>query len=80
MTGGKCCGICKLVGLLVGIGALNWGLIAVANFNLVERLLGDMTMPAKIVYGVIGLAGLVKLVSLVKACPCAGGTCGSAKS
>ncbi len=80
MAGGKCCGICKLVGLLVGIGALNWGLIAVANVNLVERLLGDMTMPAKIVYGVIGLAGLIKLVSLVKACPCTGGTCGSGKS
>ena len=70
MTGGKSCGVCKVVGLLVGIGALNWGLVGVFGVDLVARLLGDMTTPARVVYGLIGLAGALKLVSLVKCCPC----------
>lgn len=79
MSGGKCCGVCKIVGLLVGIGALNWGLVGVFGIDLVERLLGMMTMPARIVYGIIGLAGLMKLISLVKACPCCKTECDSKK-
>ena len=75
MTGGKGCGICKLVGLLVGIGALNWGLVGIFQVDLVAKLLGDMTTPARIVYGVIGVAGLLKLISLVKCCPCSSGSC-----
>lgn len=76
MTGGKgCCGICKIVGLLVGIGALNWGLVAIFQLDLVAKLLGDMTTAAKVVYTLIGIAGLIKLVSLVKACPCCSGKC-----
>ena len=67
-----CCPVCKLVCLLVLIGALNWGLYGVFNLDLVARLLGDMTMASKVVYGLIGVAGLLTLVSLVKCCPCAG--------
>ena len=70
MSGGKCCTVCKIVGLLVGIGALNWGLVGIFQVDLVARLLGDMTGPARVVYGALGVAGLLKLVSLVKACPC----------
>ena len=70
MTGGKDCGVCKVVGLLVGIGALNWGLVALFHLDLVARLLGPMTRPAKAVYILIGIAGLLKLISLAKCCPC----------
>lgn len=66
----KKCPICKLAVLLAGIGALNWGLVALFNFNLVATLLGDMTTAAKVVYIVVGVAGLLLLVSLVKPCPC----------
>ena len=79
MTGGKSCGVCKLVGLLVGLGALNWGLVAFFHLNLVERLLGDMTTGAKVVYGLIGLAGVLKLISLVKCCPCNKDSCCESK-
>ena len=79
MTGGNCA-VCKLVGLLVGIGALNWGLFALFGLDLVAKALGPMTPVAKVAYGLIGLAGLIKLVSLVKACPCCStGSCGSKK-
>lgn len=81
MNTGKPCIGCKIVGLLVGIGALNWGLVGIFHMNLVEKALG-MSPAAKIVYGLIGLAGAIKLVSLVVPCPCckpagAGGSCSS---
>lgn len=74
MTGAKC-GVCKVIGVLAGLGALNWGLYGVFNLDLVARLLGEMTMASKVVYGLIGVAGLLTLVSLVKCCPCAGKSC-----
>ena len=71
MTSGKsCCGICKVVGALVGVGALNWGLVGLFNLDLVARVFGTMTGPAKAVYVLIGIAGVIKLISLVKCCPC----------
>ena len=80
MTGGtSSCAVCKVVGVLVGIGALNWGLVALFNLDLVARLLGPMTTPAKAVYILIGLAGLLKLISLVKCCPCQGKGCETKK-
>ena len=75
MAGDKGCGVCKIVGLLVGIGALNWGLVGIFQIDLVEKLLGTMTGPARAVYGLIGVAGLLKLISLVKCCPCGKGSC-----
>ena len=68
MTGGKC-GICKLVALLAGIGALNWGLVALFKVDLVARVLGSMPTAAKAAYVLVGIAGLLTLVSLVKCCP-----------
>ena len=79
MTSGKSCAVCKVVGLLVGIGALNWGLYGLFGVDLVARLLGSMSGPSKVVYGLIGVAGVLKLLSLVKCCPCQKGECGTKK-
>ncbi len=65
----NCCMGCKLSGVLVIIGALNWGLIGAFQIDLVARLLGDMTVASRVVYGLVGLAGLLKLVSCFKECP-----------
>ena len=43
---------------LVIIGAINWGLIALFGFDLVAFLFGEMTMLSRLVYGLVGLAGL----------------------
>ena len=81
MKQGSCCVVCKVMTLLAGIGALNWGLVAAFNVDLVARLLGNMTTAARVAYGVIGLAGLGVLVSLIKCCPCSsGGSCETKKS
>ncbi len=48
----------KIALALIVIGALNWGLIAIFNFDLVAAIFGDMTVLARIVYGLVGLSGL----------------------
>lgn len=47
--------------VLVIIGALNWGLIGAFNFNLVSFLFGTGTVLSRIVYGLVGIAGLWSL-------------------
>ena len=48
----------KIALALIIIGAINWGLIAVFNFNLVAAIFGDMTLLARIIYGLVGISGL----------------------
>ncbi|MDF2820088.1 MAG: hypothetical protein K0R15_529 [Clostridiales bacterium] len=43
---------------LVIIGAINWGLIGFFQFDLVSTLFGDMSVLSRIVYGLVGIAGL----------------------
>ena len=45
--------------VLVLVGALNWGLWAAFKFDLVAALLGDYSAPARVVYGLVGLAAVV---------------------
>ncbi len=53
----------KLVGWVVALAAVNWGLAAF-NMNLVELVLGTGTL-TKVVYIVIGLVGAYKVYMLV---------------
>jgi uncharacterized protein len=52
--------------LIVMIGALNWGLVGLFDFNLVEEIFGSGT-GADVVYVVIGVAALVYLPRLFEA-------------
>ena len=65
----KSCIVCKIVGGLAGIGALNWGLVGVFQYNLVDQLFGTMTTLSRVVYGLVGLSGLVLLASFFMVCP-----------
>ncbi|MBZ4655396.1 MAG: hypothetical protein JG781_2755 [Peptococcaceae bacterium] len=52
--------------LLVIIGALNWGLIGLFNFDLVAALFGGQTsLLSRIVYSLVGLAGLYSITFLL---------------
>jgi uncharacterized membrane protein YuzA (DUF378 family) len=44
--------------ILVIIGAINWGLIGIFNFNLVDTLFGEMSAISRIVYTLVGISGL----------------------
>lgn len=52
--------------ILTVIGALNWGLIGLFNFNLVEFLFGSMTLLTRIVYILVGLGGLYLIFTASK--------------
>lgn len=55
--------------ILVIIGALNWGLVGLFNFDLVASIFGGSTaLLSKVVYGLVGLAGayLIYLLSKLK--------------
>lgn len=44
--------------VLTIIGAINWGLIGILQFDLVAWLFGDMTLLSRIVYTLVGICGL----------------------
>jgi uncharacterized protein len=55
------------VALLI-VGGLNWGLVAVANFDLVAAIFGldfgQTNVATRIVYGLVGLAAVYQLSQL----------------
>mgnify|MGYP003307126203 FL=1 len=48
------------------IGCINWGLVGLFNFNLVEYLLGDGSLLTRIVYVLVMVSGLVNIGILTK--------------
>lgn len=52
--------------VLSTIGCLNWGLVGLFNFNLVEYLFGDGALLTRIVYVLVMVAGLVQIGLLMK--------------
>jgi len=51
-----------VAGVLVIVGALNWGLVAIAEFDLVAAIsgldFGETNAATRIVYGLVGLSGV----------------------
>ena len=48
------------------IGCINWGLVGLLNFNLVEYLLGDGSLITRIVYVLVMISGLINIGILTK--------------
>jgi uncharacterized protein len=61
-----CCKfLCWLSAVLSSIGAINWGLVAFFQFNLVEwtdKLVGGVGLD-KILYAIVALAGIYTLLA-----------------
>jgi uncharacterized protein len=57
--------------VLVIVGALNWGLVAIAEFDLVAEIFGEefgaTNAVTRIVYGLVGLAGVYLAATLLPA-------------
>ena len=47
-----------LVLTLVIIGALNWLLVGIFEFNLVESIFGGFSLVSRIIYALVGIAGI----------------------
>lgn len=58
-----------LAAVLVIVGGLNWGLVAIANFDLVATLVGlkfgETNGASRVVYGLVGLAAVYEAARLV---------------
>lgn len=52
--------------ILVIVGAINWGLIGFFDFDLVAALLGTMSAASRIVYSLVGIAGLYAISFFAK--------------
>lgn len=52
--------------VLVVVGGLNWGLVAVAKFDLVAALVGldfgETNAVSRVVYGLVGLAAVYQVI------------------
>lgn len=44
------------------IGAINWGLVGIFNFNLVDFIFGVNSIMSRIIYTVVAIAGLINIV------------------
>ena len=60
-----------LAAILVLVGGLNWGLVAVAEFDLVAWIcgldFGETNTVSRVVYGLVGLAAVYGIGSLLTA-------------
>lgn len=54
----------KISLILTIIGAINWGLIGLFNFNLVDSLFGVDSFLSMLIYILVGIAGLINIMLL----------------
>ena len=60
-TGKGCCTPSFIGKILLIVGGLNWGLVGLFGFNLVNTLLGSIPMAERAVYGLVGLSAVLML-------------------
>jgi len=51
-----------IAAILLVIGGLNWGLVGVADFNLVTYIFESMPVIARIVFVIVGLAAIYQIL------------------
>ncbi len=56
----------KFFMLILVIGGINWGLVGIANLDLVNKFLGFSLTLTKIVYILVGISGIYGLTRLFK--------------
>ena len=53
-----------LAAVLLVIGGLNWGLVGLVNFNLVDFIFSKMPAVETTVYALVGLAAVYQVIGL----------------
>lgn len=54
-----------VAGILVTVGAINWGLVGAFDIDLVKTVLGTSAALVQLVYIVVGLSGLYMLYKML---------------
>lgn len=58
--------ILKIIALILCIiGSVNWGLIGLLNFNLVDMLFGVGSLISIIIYILVGVSGFISIITLI---------------
>lgn len=58
--------ILKIIALILCIiGSVNWGLIGLLNFNLVDTLFGVGILISIIIYILVGVSGFISILTLI---------------
>lgn len=47
------------------IGAINWGFIGLLDFNIITSIFGADSMIPKVIFSLVGLAGLINIILLL---------------
>ena len=53
---------------LVVVGALNWGTIGIFKFDFVQAIFGDMSVFSRIIFTLVGLAGIWCITLIFRKC------------
>ena len=48
------------------IGGINWGLVGLLDYNLVDSLFGEGSVIAKVIYVLVGISALFAITTVVK--------------
>jgi Uncharacterized conserved protein len=48
------------------IGAINWGLVGIFDFNLVSFIFGTKTVLSTVIYIIVGICGIINIGLLVQ--------------
>lgn len=51
----------KILLVITIIGAVNWGLIGLLDYNLVAAIFGEASLFSRIIYTLVGISGLVNM-------------------
>lgn len=58
--------ILKIIALILCIiGSVNWGLIGLLNFNLVDTFFGVGSLISIIIYILVGVSGFISILTLI---------------
>ena len=52
--------------ILLIVGGLNWGLVGLADFDLVAAIFGEMSPLSRLVYILVGVSAVWQIVPLLK--------------
>ena len=53
--------------ILLLVGGLNWGLVGLFKFNLIDAIFGDMTAITRAIYVLVGLSAVYRIIGWAKA-------------
>lgn len=54
--------------ILVLIGAINWGLVGIFEYDLVASLFGDMSLLSRLIYTIVGLSAIISAITTYISC------------